>query len=81
MCFLNAGYLFIPMLVGIIHDATVDDEYFGYLWVGVFYLFMIFGSGVFLTIIVYISSTRFDNILNGNHSKDEEEKVDQIELI
>ena len=52
------------MLVGIIHDATVDDEYFGYLWVGVFYLFMIFGSGVFLTIIVYISSTRYGNILN-----------------
>ena len=52
------------MIVGVIHDKTIDDDYFGYFWVGIFYLFMIFGSGVVFTIIVYISKTRIDNILS-----------------
>ncbi len=65
MCGLNTGYIFFPMIVGYIHDATVEDEYFGYFWVGIFYLFCMTCNFITWCFLTYISKTKYKDILNG----------------
>jgi MFS family permease len=61
----NAGLILLPVIIGYIFEKTEDtDEYYGYYWVGIFFLCQACFSFLCLLVIMYIDRTRFGNSLS-----------------
>ncbi len=63
-CVQNFSLVVSPMLIGFIHDRTEDDYYFGYFWVGVFYMGMGACSFLLLCCIIKYDYVKYGRILN-----------------
>eukprot|EP01016_Furgasonia_blochmanni_P034235 TRINITY_DN3668_c0_g3_i1.p1 TRINITY_DN3668_c0_g3~~TRINITY_DN3668_c0_g3_i1.p1 ORF type:complete len:518 (+),score=88.29 TRINITY_DN3668_c0_g3_i1:119-1672(+) len=67
LCTLNIVLGTVPLLMGYIHDATADDEKFGYFWVEVV-LLGISTIGIFCTAMLYYFDRRQGGLLERVHS-------------
>ena len=60
----NAGLILLPLIISYILEQTEDDEYFGYFWVGIFFIAQSGFSFLCLLVIMYVDRTSFGNSLS-----------------
>jgi len=51
VCGYNFALIVVPVIMGKIHDLTLGDDYYGYYWVGVAFLFLMLLSTVLVTML------------------------------
>lgn len=60
----NLALILLPLLISHIYDYTYDEEFFGYYWVGIFFLGEITFSFIVLLIIMFVDNRSFGNCLS-----------------